>query len=219
MRIERTIRITGTRVLLILLAGALVAMTLLSVGQQSSDGSCTSEDKTFCIAQHPSPTVAAAAEAAGRTYADAGLPFIIPEVLVETSKIDRSRLPSGDVLREIPERKVWQPIWSRTPDRKRALVSICLMGGSGSATVEWTEESARLDPGDSITVLSDSVRIGYPSAKHLTAEECDERGLDYSPPVDPITGELLDRTIALVDEYVLVEAVYGTYTVTIDLCD
>ena len=210
MRIERSIKITGTRVLLVLLAGALIAVTSISVGQQSSDEGCTSEDKTFCIAQHPSPTVAAAAEAAGRAYADAGLPFIIPEVLVITAEIDMSEAETVNRLVELNERKVWQLIWSPTPDRKRALVSICLMGGSGSATVLWTEGEARLDPGDSITVLSDFVEIGDASAKYPTPEELDERGIDYS---------LIDPESGLVEQYVLVEAVYGTYTVTLDLCD
>jgi len=196
MRIEKSIKITGTRVLLILLAGALVAMTLVSVGQQSSDGSCTSEDKTFCIAQHPSPTVAAAAEAAGRAYADAGLPFIIPEVVVKRSEIDVSGTETSDPLLEVAARKVWQLIWSPTPDRKRALVSICLMGGSGSATVLWTEGSVRLDPGDSITVLSDSVMIGYPSAKYPTQEELDERVSDQLPYPETLGG--------VVDFFVLV---------------
>jgi len=207
MRIERSIKITGTRVLLILLAGALVVMTTVSVGQQSSDEGCTSEDKTFCIAQHPSPTVAAAAEAAGRAYADAGLPFIIQERLKSTTLI-RAIPGVSDPLTDAP--KVWQPIWSRTPDRKRALVSICLMGGSGSATVRWTEGEALLDPGDSITVLSDSVEIGDASAKYPTPEELDARGVSY---------RLRDPEDEVVYDYVLVEAVYGTYTVTIDLCD
>jgi fluoride ion exporter CrcB/FEX len=172
----------------LVVVGLLVGLTTLATG---ADGECTSEDKTFCIAQHPSPTVAAAAEAAGGVYADAGLPFIIPQTLADGDDVSVS---DG----------AWQEIWPGTPDGKRALVTVCLMGGSGGASVRWTEGEAYLDPGDSITVFSTHVEVGGAVARSQTVDELTGLGVAVEGP----GGGL----------YIYVPAVYGTYTITLDLC-
>ena len=178
---------------------AVVGLIALATGADA-DAECGG-DNTFCIAQHPSPTVAAAAEAGGGVYADAGLPFVIPGQLHSTGEVmtDAGVAP--------PEK--WQMIWPGTPDGKRALVSVCLVGGSGSATVRWTEGAADLDPGDSITVYSSFVEIGNAGFAYPTPEELAERDVDgYTAAGD-----------GLVHDLVLVRTVYGTYTITLDLCD
>gem|GEM_PF-6317925 len=181
------------------LTAVLVGLIALATGADA-DAECGG-DNTFCIAQHPSPTVAAAAEAGGGVYADAGLPFVILGQLYSIGEV------ITDAGVEPPEE--WQMIWPGTPDGKRALVSICVMGGSGSATVRWTEGDATLDPGDSITVYSSFVEIGNAGFGYPTPEELVEREVDgYAASED-----------GLVHDLVLVRTVYGTYTITLDLCD
>jgi hypothetical protein len=178
----------------------LVGLIALATGADA-DAGCGDSDNTFCIAQHPSPTVAAAAEAGGGVYADAGLPFVIPGQLYSI----------GEVMTDagVAPPEEWQMIWPGTPDGKRALVSVCLMGGSGSATVRWTEGAADLDPGDSITVYSSFVEIGNADFACPTPEELAERDVDgYTAAGD-----------GLVHDLVLARTVYGTYTITLDLCD
>lgn len=194
------------RKLSVLLVTLLILCTV--VGVTGADGGVSCDDRTFCIAQHPSPTVAAAAEAAGGVYADAGLPFVIPETLYAGEGVSPHEPASQDQ---------WQEIWPGTPDGKRALVSICLMGGSGAATVRWSEGEARLDPGDSITVYSGHVEIGGAESGYVTLAELNERGVDIVHPDQTYFQENYVTTQVMA-HYTLVRAVYGTYTITLDLC-
>jgi len=184
----------------LLLLFAVVAIT-------GANGESSAGDRTFCIAQHPSPTVAAAVEAAGGVYADAGLPFIIPSTLFGAAE-SPDAVPAGE----------WQQIWPGTPDGKRALVTVCLMGGSGGATVRWSDGEAHLDPGDSITVFSSQVAVGGADPGYVTLDELNDRGVDikYSNQKYVEENEVRRQVMA---SYILVPAVYGTYTITLDLCD
>ena len=197
----------STRTLRVILMTLLLLFGVVAI--TGANGESTSADRTFCIAQHPSPTVAAATEAAGGVYADAGLPFIISGRLesgVDAEQVIGALPPGG-----------WQEIWPGTPDGKRALVTVCLMGGSGGATVRWTEGQASLDPGDSITVFSSHVEVGGAPAGYVTLDGLHdlEVAVDYSAQMYVMENGMKRQVM---QSYLLVPAVYGTYTITLDLC-
>ena len=125
MQIERSIKVTGARVFLILLAGALVAMTLVSVGQQSSEGSYTSEDKTFALAQHPNIGAPTPTTRYTVNRQPKWLPFDF-----------RHKLHAGPTLYGIT-------VWDGRHCEKRALISVWC--AEGFVEVQWEGEVVRLD--------------------------------------------------------------------------
>lgn len=187
----------GIRILAVILiaGGVLVFVT-------GADGDCADSDRTFCIAQHPSPTLAAATMAAGNIYTTAGLPFVIPLEMHPLAVLDDLSFSTGS-----------QTIWPGTPDGKRALVSICLLSGSNGATISWAEGEAALDPGDSITVFSSFVQVGSAATRIAYGHDISE---EYGFTAVQLEEYDITRTQ---DRFVVADVVYGTYTITLDLCE
>jgi len=213
------VRGSARRTLLMLMLGVLIGSAAAW-----ADGAC--EDETFCIGQHPSPTVAAATVASGSPYVHAGIDFEWPgqpqpvrpsdwpyagppEKMLEYLLADRTEkgYPTS------------RPIWPGTPNRTWALVTIWLAPTSGSAWITWSDgqndRNYILHPGDSVTVYGRWVEL----SNFLVASYADE--IEASEDAEAWRAGAGDYPYF---EYpdgrnlIYPGHIIGTYTITVDLC-
>jgi len=182
----------------------------LASAVQAADGAC--EDNTFCIGQHPSPTVAAATVASGSPYVHAGIDFEWPGQPRTPDEHYPGSLEEIVAHRSDMGYPTSRPIWPGTAGGTWALVTIWLAPTSGSAWIIWTdgEKDLRyvLQPGDSITVYSSHVELSNflvaSSRDEVEAHEIAE-GQEYSSNQEG-------------SELIYPGQIFGTYTITVDLC-
>jgi len=188
---------------------------LIGSGAVWADGAC--EDETFCIGQHPSPTVAAATVATGSPYVHAGIDFEWPgQPQPSRTEGDLERLLQDRDAKGYPTSR---PIWPGTPNRTWALVTIWLAPTSGSAWIVWSDGQNDLryilHPGDSITVYGRWVEL----SNFLVASYADE--IEASEDAEAWQAGAGDYPYF---EYpdgrdlIYPGHIIGTYTITVDLC-